>query len=258
MEVDDLPGTRTEQVTMMEGILIAAATGGSKDGTAYEALRRELLSDDTIKSLLPSFVRTYRNLGAFWPFIKNEAPTWAERRRIISGAFTPLVDHLEGRGRAPSDSMITDAMATFDAEGVQAVWSKALTRRLTDPEGAITVARTLLETVCKRILNELGTAYLEKDDLPKLYSLTAKALRLAPDQHVEEPIRAILGGAMNLVNGIGTLRNRFSDAHAPGSKIPAKPSERHAKLAVNTAGAVATFLVETYLERAKATHPALR
>ena len=56
---------------------------------------------------------------------------------------------------------------------------------------------------------------------------------------------------MNLVNGIGTLRNRFSDAHAPGGKMLVRPAERHAKLAVNTAGAVATFLVETYLERAK-------
>lgn len=256
--MNDLPETRIEQVTMMEGILIAAATGGSQDGAVYEALRRELLSDEQIKPLLPSFVRTYRNLGAFWPFIKNEAPSYAERRQIITGAFTLLVDHLEGRGRAPSDSIITDAMATFDAEGVQAVWSKALTRRLTDPEGAITVARTLLETVCKRVLNELGLPHAEKDDLPKLYGLTAKALRLGPDQHVEEPIKAILGGAMNLVNGIGTLRNRFSDAHAQSGKVPVKPSERHAKLAVNTAGAVATFLVETYLERAKATHPALR
>jgi len=59
----------------------------------------------------------------------------------------------------------------------------------------------------------------------------------------------ILGGAMNLVNGIGTLRNRMSDAHGRGGKMPVKPLPRHASLAVNTAGAIATFLVETYLER---------
>ncbi|RYC32010.1 abortive phage resistance protein [Lichenibacterium minor] len=232
--MDDMPETRIDQVTMIEGILTAAATGGSDDGPMYEALRRELLADDRLKPLLPSFVRTNRSLGAFWPFIKGRSGKWAERRQIISEAFTPLVDYLEGRGRAPSDDMTSDALVTFD------------------PEGAITVARTLLETVCKRILNELGLPHAEKDDLPKLYGAVAKALRLAPDQHVEEPIKAILGGAMNLVNGIGTLRNRFSDAHAPGAKMPVKPSERHAKLAVNTAGAVASFLVETYLDRAEA------
>lgn len=79
--------------------------------------------------------------------------------------------------------------------------------------------------------------------------MAAKALNLAPDQHSEEPIKTILGGAMNLVNGIGTLRNRMSDSHGRGGKLPVKPSPRHASLAVNTAGAVATFLVETYLEK---------
>ncbi len=79
--------------------------------------------------------------------------------------------------------------------------------------------------------------------------MTAKALNLAPDQHSEEPIKAILGGAMGLVNGIGTLRNRLSDSYGRGGRLPVKTSPRHATLAVNTAGAVATFLVETLLEK---------
>lgn len=56
---------------------------------------------------------------------------------------------------------------------------------------------------------------------------------------------------MNLVNGIGTLRNRLSDSHGRGGPLPVRPSPRHASLAVNTAGAVATFLVETHIERQK-------
>lgn len=144
---------------------------------------------------------------------------------------------------------VSDSLATFDADGVHSVWTKALARRNSDPEGAITVARTLLETVTKRILDELGESYSEKDDLPKLYANAAKALNLAPNQHSEEPIKAILGGAMNLVNGIGTLRNRLSDSHGRGGRLPVRPSPRHANLAVNTAGAIATFLVETFLDR---------
>ena len=103
--------------------------------------------------------------------------------------------------------------------------------------------------VTKRILDEVGETYADKDDLPKLYASAAKALNLAPSQHSEEPIKAILGGAMNLVNGIGTLRNRLSDSHGRGGKLPVKPASRHASLAVNTAGAIATFLVETFAER---------
>ncbi len=234
---------------MMEGILIAAATGGSPDNHIYEHLRREFMADPIIRDLLPQFVRTYRNLNAFWPYIKHEAGTYAERRQIISGAFTPLMDHLEGRDSAPGDKVASDALETFDADGVHAIWAKALARRNADPEGAITVARTLLETVTKRILDEVGETYTDKDDLPKLYASAAKALHLAPNQHTEEPIKAILGSAMNLVNGIGTLRNRLSDSHGRGGKLPVKPSSRHASLAVNTAGAIATFLIETFLER---------
>ncbi|MFB6449334.1 abortive infection family protein [Bradyrhizobium tunisiense] len=248
MTLDDIPIEPVEQGQMLENMLISIATGGTASGPHYGHIRRLFMDDHELFPLLPAFVRTCRTPDAFWQFIKYEAPTYAERRTIIRGAFTPLFDHLEGRNRAPGDVVVSDALETFDAEGVHAVWTKALGRRNADPEGAITVARTLLETVCKRILDELGEPYSEKDDLPKLYSTTAKKLNLAPDQHTEEPIKAILGGAMHLVNGLGTLRNRLSDSHGRGGK-PVKPSPRHASLAVNTAGAIATFLVETHLER---------
>lgn len=149
----------------------------------------------------------------------------------------------------PADTANTTVLSSFDPEGVHNVWTKALERRLSDPEGAITVARTLLETVCKRVLDDLSISYDDKDDLPKLYGNVAKALNLAPSQHAEDAIKAILGGAMSVVNGIGTLRNKLSDAHGRGSKVPVRPSPRHASLAVNMAGTVAVFIVETHLER---------
>lgn len=245
----ELPTAPLERATMMENLLVARATGDMSASTQdYEQLRRDFLSDPELKPLLPTFVRTCRTLDVFWPFIKAQAGTYAERRRFIGEAFTPLIEHLEDRNRVPGDRVVSDALQTFDAESVHTVWNKALSRRTQDPEGAITVARTLLETVCKRILDDLAVPYSERDDLPKLYGLVAKGLNLAPDQHTLEPIKAILGGAMNLVNGIGTLRNRLSDSHGRGGK-PVKPSPRHASLAVNTAGAIATFIVETHLEK---------
>lgn len=247
--LDDLPTDPLEQVEMMENLLVARATGDMTASTRHYAyLRQTLMAEPDLAPLLPSFVRTCRSLDVFWPYIKGKAGSYAERRQIIGEAFTPLHDHLQGRNRAPGDIVVSDALQTFDVEGVHAVWTKALSRRTADPEGAITVARTLLELVCKRILDEMGEAYSESDDLPKLYGSAAKKLNLAPGQHVEEPIKAILGSATNLVNGLGTLRNRFSDSHGRGGK-PVKPSPRHASLAVNTAGAIATFLVETYQER---------
>lgn len=247
----ELPDSTIEQVKMMEGILIAAATGGPSDDNIYMHLRREFMNNYEIKSLLPGFIRAYHSLKAFWPFIKNEAATYAERRQIISTAFTPLVDSLEGQNLVPADSVTSDVLQLFDAEHVHAVWSKALSRRMSDPEGAITLARTLLETVIKRILDDLSLDYTDRDDLPKLYTKASKALNLAPNQQSEESIKAILGSVMNLVNGIGTLRNRLSDSHGKGGPLPVCASPRHASLAVNAAGAVATFLVETHREKLK-------
>ena len=235
---------------MMQEMLTDRATGQlMEDHPSYRKLRSEFMGDPTLKELLPQFVRTYRSLDAFWPFIRNEAGRYADRRQIISLAFVPLMDHLEDQFSRPGDVIVDSSLASFDAENVNRIWSKALARRSSDPEGAITAARTLLETTIKRILDETGQGYSDHDDLPKLYKSVSKALNLAPNQHSEEAIKAILGGMTTLVVGLGTLRNRLSDSHGRGTKLPVRPSPRHASLAVNAAGTMAAFLVETYQHR---------
>lgn len=117
-----------------------------------------------------------------------------------------------------------------------------------DPEGAITAARTLLESVCKHILDSASISYDEKDDLPKLYGLTAEQLNVSPSQHTEQIFKQILGGCKSVVEGLGALRNKLSDAHGKG-KMAVKPSARHAELAVNLAGSMATFIVSTWESR---------
>lgn len=137
-------------------------------------------------------------------------------------------------------------------------WSKSLERRETDPEGAITTARTLLETTRKHLLDELGIPYEEKADLPKLYRLTSEALTLAPNQQSESVIRQVCGGCTAVVEGLGALRNREGDAHGRG-KYKTRPAGRHAGFAVNLAGALAVFLVSSWQERSKVRpNPALQ
>jgi hypothetical protein len=66
-----------------------------------------------------------------------------------------------------------------------------------DPEGAITLARALLETVCKYILDERGVRYDNDIDLPACTSWWQS--RCAA-----------------VVEGLGALRNCLSDAHGQG------------------------------------------
>jgi len=238
-----------EKALSLQNMLIAVATGGSASDPDYRPLRLYFLSNPTYKDLLPSFVRTNRELFQFWQFIKYEFRTYAERRKFIWREFSPLIDHLEGKDRRPLDEQTTLALKAFNEESVHAMWQRALERRTSDPEGAITAARTLLETVCKHILDACSIPYdANKVELHELYKLTASELNLSPSQHTQEVFKQILGGCAGIINGLGTLRNRLGDAHGKGLK-PVKPASRHAELAVNLAGAVSLFLVSTWEAR---------
>jgi hypothetical protein len=247
--VSNLPTDQVERALALQELLVSHATGGSATDGDYQELRREFIAQADTAPLVPQFVRTCRTLETFWGWIKGQSPKWEPRRVLIRQAFVSLLDYLEGKSRGPADLGISAVLGSFDEEGVHRAWSKALDRRSDDPGGAITAARTLLETVCKSILDTKGgKAYRENDDLPRLYFRTAEYLNLAPSQHTEETFKAILGSCQNVVNSLGTLRNKIGDAHGQGRK-PIRPSERHAALAVNLAGAMATFLVQTHLER---------
>lgn len=239
-----------EQAESLQNLLIAHATGSSGDNAEYLRLRQVVLSHPSLEAYVPRFVRTCRDLHQFWQFIKYKYETYRERRDFLWQEFRPLLELLERGGPSPADEAVTTALEEFDAAHVQSAWSKALDRRHSDPEGAITMSRTLLESVCKHILDEMQISYKDGADLPSLYYQTAKALRIAPSQHTEQVFKQILGGCTAVVEGLGALRNRLSDSHGKG-KAGTNPAPRHAELAVNLAGAAATFLLATWKARSE-------
>lgn len=149
---------------------------------------------------------------------------------------------------SPADAAISSVLKRFEPDQIHARWTAALDRRSTDPAGAITLARTLLEDVSRWLLEELGQKAPDQDDLPALYRKLAKALKLAPDDHSEQVFKQILGSCQQVVEQLGALRNKLGDAHGGGPRR-AKPAARHAELAVNLAGSMATFLMATWEAR---------
>ena len=242
--------TPLEKVEKFQTGFIGRATqdGGALDDLTYARLRQELLSDPTTRDKMPEFVRKCRDYGQFWQFIKNKFPSYRERREFIWAQFRPLIDYLEFHERTPGVTPITATLEAFDPENVHAAWQKALDRRTSDPEGAITAARMLVETVCKHILDEAGETYADDADLPKLWALAAERLNLAPHQHQEAVFKAILGNCQSVVNYLGSIRNKIGDAHGQGRK-PVKPKARHAELAVNLAGTMSAFLIATWKDQ---------
>lgn len=240
--------SRLERVEALKNMLVAAATDGSADGALYTLVRRELLAEPSLAPLMPGFLRTCRNTSEFWQFIKPKLRSYAERREFLREEFDRLLSFLEAGSATPHAATTDLVLKSFDEDGVREVWSRMLQRQATDPEGAITAARTLVETVCKHILDELGEAYAEGVELPSLYSAVATKLNLAPSQHTEQVFKQILGGCATVVNGLASIRNKLSDAHGKG-KLAARPAARHAELAVNLAASLTAFLIATWLER---------
>ncbi|TGL69455.1 abortive infection family protein [Leptospira kmetyi] len=239
-----------EKAFLLKNTLIAAATNDQLETGDYIELRKFFYDHPVAGKLLPDYLKKNRTGTDFWQFIKNKFKHYQERRSFINESLQPLLDFAERSEQVPSDQIISIRLENFGMDYVQEIWDKALTRRSSDPEGAITASRTLIETVCKHILDKLEIIYNEKADLPDLYRITAKNLNLSPELHNEEIFKQILSGCISIVNGIGSLRNKLSDAH--GKKITyVKPSERHAAFVVNISGTMSMFLIETYLSKFK-------
>ncbi len=168
------------KVERLKVLLVSYATGRGGDNEEYRALRQELLVNLELKARLPRFLHTCRNLDDFWVFIQPKFAHYQERRDFLRTEFEPVLMLLEGTSVAPGDEIASSVISTVDSEHVRDTWQKALERRTSDPEGAITAARTLLETVCKHILDEERVEYDDKADLPKLYGLVAERVNLAP------------------------------------------------------------------------------
>ena len=238
-----------DMAKLLHDVLVAVSTGKSYDDTEivfnYQTSRKALMQNKSLSNLLPDFVKKYRDLPAFWGYIKNEPGGYADRRRYLGEAFASLFDYLEQNEIVvPIDSIMANT-TDITSDYIRELWDKAIERRETDPEGAITTARTILEATCKYILDKKDIQYNDGTDLTQLYKTTATTLNLAPSQHTEQQFKKILGGAESVVNGLSSLRNKISDAHAIGVER-ARPLVRHATLCVNMAGTMSEFLISTY------------
>ena len=109
-----------------------------------------------------------------------------------------------------------------------------------DYDGAITIARTLVEAVFRLILEEEKGS----EDLNRLYKSVRKKLDMEPEFAKAKELKEILSGLVSIVNGLSSLRNKKSDAH-PAWEIPSKEV---ALLAFNAARTLAEFLYSIYLK----------
>lgn len=167
---------------------------------------------------------------------------------------TEDVERLRGRLLGQQSPVSASGMQTLQKvtwANVHADWQRVQQEATSDPEGAIRATRTLIETVCKHILEARAVTAPSDGDLGKLYKAAAKELSLAPDQHNEQVFKQILTGCSSIVSGLAAVRNAYGEVHGKDTKY-VRPSERHARLAVGVGFSLAEFLIATHVQQTDA------
>ena len=117
-----------------------------------------------------------------------------------------------------------------------------------DFSGAITSARSLLESVLKYIHKEVLQTGAKNMELPRLYKDVAKELKIHNTSEIDQGLKKIAGGLNASVIGISEVRNKSSDSHG-GLDLKYKVEEHHALLVVNAAKTIALFLFQSYKKK---------
>lgn len=117
-----------------------------------------------------------------------------------------------------------------------------------DFDGAITNARTLIESICLFILESKTKEKHDYDgNLIRLYKSVASLLKMSPGDYVDDNLKQILSGVFSIINGVSGLRNNFSDSHGSApSNTNYKIDERHSILTVNLAKTITEYLFLSY------------
>lgn len=249
-------------VSEFRDLLMARATGRAGDETpyppqsgpgapenyadAYERLRARALTINQVRTIMPFFVEQFRTLDAFWLFIQPKFAHYSERRAFLHEQFEPVLARLEAAGPAVTDgSMKAALVAKVDWYYVQETWQKALDRRAGDPEAAVTSARTLLETVCKHILDEAKQPYASDGKIEPLARAALREIADRLDSEAKPAFEKAIKSSVDLVVAIGSLRNKVGDSHGRGKGVA--PTELwQAEFAVNLAGSLSAFLIQTW------------
>lgn len=147
------------------------------------------------------------------------------------------------------EAIVTKA-ELLDFDTVQRDIARAMESAKTDPEDAVTAACSLVESVCRSILVEMRISLPPKKDIDGLIRAVQEPLGLLPGRtdlpkEIEDDIRQVLGGLTSIAKGIGALRTHAGDAHGRERGFR-RIDARIARLAINVASSLATFLIETW------------
>jgi hypothetical protein len=127
-----------------------------------------------------------------------------------------------------------------------------------EPGLAFDLAKVLVESVCKTLLSDLGVAFADDEDLPKLYKLVTTNMPLLPmaassETAARESLKRALGGMSSALVGICELRNAYGFASHGSATERAAMESAEALLAAQAADAIVGFLYANHIRNRRPT-----
>ena len=160
-----------------------------------------------------------------------------------------VVDRLEGSTVAIAKAA-ENLKINFSSEYLSRQIDLMVQMQISDPTNAIGMAKELIESCCKTILDEKGIEYSKNDDVPQLADKTMNALDLLPanvqsTDRGAEAIKAVLGNLRAIPTKLAEIRNPFGSGHGKSASFQGLEA-RHAKLAVGSSITFVDFIWNTY------------
>ena len=178
---------------------------------------------------------------------------------LISSVDTSIADTVRGAqtvdeaANLPLQQLsggLIDAATRLSFGDVIEQWKEAQSALVTNPIDATTRASSLIETLCKHILHMEHIPLPSSETIQPLFAAASRSLTLGPEQQSTNDLRDIMQAMKSLVAAIGALRTHAGTAHGRGPGH--QPiSLRGARMAVNTAGVLATFLMDSLLAQSQ-------
>ncbi len=238
------------KVSRLKNKLREHVTNGIWNEEEYQQIRQFLVHDPSLSKFIPTFIHSCKTLSeckqSIWDEFGKVEGRYDLRRQYINDEFKRIEEYLTSQPISPvDDGGLEEICGQLNFPKIIDIWERGRVRMSDDPGGALTMARTLLETVCKHILDELDEEYTNTDDLNDLYRKVISGLDLGPSKDLSREFEKLFGATQSIIISLGTIRNELGDAHGKGIDWE-DPLTVHAELALNFSGSMSMFLMKNY------------
>lgn len=191
----------------------------------------------------------------------DDMQTVVDGRQRISDALSKnqlsyqLNGYISLAGASIAARTLADFLRAGDYASIDAEFARALGQLDRDPHAAITAACSIIEAICKHCLETLGQQLPAPQTVAPLWRAVQPHLGLSMNQTLNDDQRQMLQGLSSVVHGIGAFRTHIGSAHGRGPSPP-PISIAEARLAVNAAHTLVTFIMELWQAKLRQTAPA--